>query len=627
MANKIIQSYNTYDNLIKSVNNYDIDKIMNIQGLSQQKALEIIKYIQEDDEKEYLKTSQAKIIYEDIIKKLLFFTNTTYAHNRILLLTPSNNYDKIQDTQKLIRKTTEDIKSLDLAYIRSLYSDIKPLKKDITPHFNDAYAIICEDYNDYIQLLGKNFDKYTNVHPIEDQVNLEQYEFIIYLYNQCEIELGDTNNIIMISNTREDYEIQPSIIIEYYKQNKKILESTMKVRQYLQQETNIPETLDALEILENNNQTIQDIEEITESIKDEANKILKQKIKQIDLNGDEVLQLLDNQNMPPKITEIFEETLTIAKDEIQEKTGLNYDPFIIKYPLEIDYQELKRIKENEIANKHLKEFEQELDACSILIKYKKQIEQEIQDTIHYDYPLTLATFTEYYQLTLPEIGKEFKLKNALHLTLKQEEIETNKSMQKINYQLDNENNIVLLTGANSGGKTTLLETLAQHTIMAHMGLGTTSEQSTIPEIKEVYYFTKKHSLNAGAFETFLKTFIPVTIGETKKLILIDELESITELEAAIKIIIGFIEHITNKNTYAVIVTHMAPEILKHINTINIRTDGIEAKGLDEKYNLIVDRSPKINYLAKSTPELILKKIYNQTDEPLKDIYKDILNKF
>ena len=134
-------------------------------------------------------------------------------------------------------------------------------------------------------------------------------------------------------------------------------------------------------------------------------------------------------------------------------------------------------------------------------------------------------------------------------------------------------------------------------------------------------------MNAGAFETFLTSFIPVVIGQKNKLILIDELESITELEAAIKIIIGFIEHIQDDESYAIIVTHMAPEILKHTQNINIRTDGIEAKGLDENYNLIVDRSPKINYLARSTPELILKRIYQQSEEPIKSIYKDILDKF
>ena len=54
---------------------------------------------------------------------------------------------------------------------------------------------------------------------------------------------------------------------------------------------------------------------------------------------------------------------------------------------------------------------------------------------------------------------------------------------------------------------------------------------------------------------------------------------------------------------------------------------IEAKGLDENYNLIVDRTPKMNFLAKSTPELILKRIYEKSDDDLKAVYARILEKF
>ena len=51
------------------------------------------------------------------------------------------------------------------------------------------------------------------------------------------------------------------------------------------------------------------------------------------------------------------------------------------------------------------------------------------------------------------------------------------------------------------------------------------------------------------------------------------------------------------------------------------------KGLDENYNLIVDRTPKMNFLAKSTPELILKRIYEKSDDDLKVVYARILEKF
>ncbi|MGN1322041.1 MAG: helix-hairpin-helix domain-containing protein [Methanosphaera sp.] len=628
IINKIIQTYGSYDNFIESIKNYDIDKLMSISGLSQKKALEIVRYIHGYREDEFLKTEQSQNLYNDIIKRILEFANTDYARNRVLLLTPTTDYNKIKQTNQLIQDTLDHTQELDYHYIRALYEKIHPLNKNIRPKFHDEYAIVCEDYDDYLSLIKKGFDRYTNIYPLKDNVNFNEYEFIVYLYNDFNMDPGDATNIVTISNSSPDHEIQPNILLEYFKQNRDTLENVCQLRQYLGLETCIDEVLDVLDNIKIENKNKIALDETIEEIKDHANDTINQQIKNIELEGDEVLQLLNHDgNLPPKIMTIFNDVLDEAREELGNKTGLLFDPFIIKYPLEIDYNEVRRIQEKTIANIHLKEYEQELTACNILEKYEKQIEDETIELIHYDYQFTLASFTKFYDLTIPEIGDEYKLEGALHLSLKQQEKINNIPIQKINYHLDKDNNIILLTGANSGGKTTLLETLGQHTIMTHMGLGVCSEKATIPKTNEVHYFTKKHSLNAGAFETFLTSFIPVTIGKEKKLILIDELESITELEAAVKIIIGFIEHIQDENSYAVIVTHMAPEILKRTENIKIRTDGIEAKGLDKEYNLIVDRSPKINYLANSTPELILKKIYEKSEEPLKSVYKDILDKF
>lgn len=627
LVKKIIKQYGSYDNFKKSIENYEIEKLMGIPGLSQKLALEIIRKVLGKRNTDFLKTEQTQKLYDDIITKIIDFANTDYARTRVLLLNPTTDYKLIKQTQEMIEETIKQTWDLDYNYIRGLYEKIIPLTNNIRPQFNDEYAIVCEDYDDYLQLIKKGFDKYCNVFAIEDQVNLEEYEFIIYLYDQYNIDPGEANNIVSISNQSPDYEIQPNIILEYYKQNRTTLENVYLLREYLGLGSNIKEALEALDSIQTEEENSIDIDKIIEEIKNEINETLKTEIKNVALEGDEILLLLNDEDLPPKIMTIFDNALDKAKKELSNKTGIMFDPFIIKYPIEIDDNEVERVKENIKTNKHLKQYEEELNACKILEKYEEEIKKETKELIEYDYRFTLASFSKYYELTIPKIEDTYQLEGSLHLNLKETENTTKSIMQKINYHLDGENNIILLTGANSGGKTTLLETLGQHTIMAHMGLGVCSEKATIPEINEVHYFTKKHSLNAGAFETFLTSFIPVTIGKEKKLVLIDELESITELEAAIKIIIGFIEHIQDDNSYAVIVTHMAPEILKRTDNVKIRTDGIEAKGLDENYNLIVDRTPKINYLANSTPELILQKIYEKSEEPLKSVYKDILEKF
>jgi len=627
LIKKIIREYGSYEKFEDSIRNYDIEKLMNIQGISQKIALDIIRKIHDNSENEFLKTEQSEKIYDEIINRILDFSNTDYARTRVLLLKPTTDYKKIKETQKMVSDTIEKTSTLDYDIIQDLYQKIRPLNNEIKAKFDDEYAIVCEDYEDYISLIQKGFDKYCNVFAIEDNASLEEFEFIIYLYNDYNIDPGEANNIIAISNQSEDYEIQPNITLEYYKQNRPILENVYQLREYLGLESCIGEALEALDAIKVETQNQIAITEIIDELKDEINETLKNEIKKIELDGDEILQLLNNEDLPPKIKNIFDEILSNAREELSDKTGILFDPFIMKYPIEIDQNELKRVQDNISSNIHIKKYEQELNACSLLERYGEEIKRETREIIEYDYPLTLARFSKFYDLTIPQIKNTYHLEGSLHLTLKQDEKISQTPMQKINYSLDEENNIILLTGANSGGKTTLLETMGQHCIMAHMGLGVCSENATIAKTDEVHYFTKKHSLNAGAFETFITSFIPVTIGKEKKLVLIDELESITELEAAIKIIIGFIEHIQNDKTYAIIVTHMAPEILKRTDNIKIRTDGIEAKGLDENYNLIVDRTPKINYLANSTPELIIKKIYEKSEEPLKSVYKDILEKF
>jgi dsDNA-specific endonuclease/ATPase MutS2 len=300
---------------------------------------------------------------------------------------------------------------------------------------------------------------------------------------------------------------------------------------------------------------------------------------------------------------------------------VSFDPFIQKYPLVIDEQELERVKKQEMGKKEVKAFEERVNVASQLQMLKSDVEAEIQEVLEFDYKFALGCFAYYYDLHPPLVSDGFSFEEGLHLNLA---LEDHSQVQRINYSLESPDNVVLLTGANSGGKTTLLETLAQISIMSQMGLPVCARQARVKLVDELYFFSKKRSLDAGAFESFLSTFMPIVVREEEKLILLDELEAITELEAAVKIISSFITFIQDSKSFAIIVTHMAQEILKNTD---VRVDGIEAQGLDEEYNLIVDRTPRMNYFARSTPELILRMVYQRSDGKLKDIYGKMLERF
>ena len=148
--------------------------------------------------------------------------------------------------------------------------------------------------------------------------------------------------------------------------------------------------------------------------KDQADRKLEEAIKKVDLSGEEVLDLL-NKGMSPKIQEIFDEILKDAVKKIKEDTGISFDPFIQKYPLEIDEQELERVKKQEIGKKEVKAFEERVKVASQLHLLKSDVEREIQEVLEFDYQFTLGCFAFYNDLHPPQISDGFSFKKGLHL--------------------------------------------------------------------------------------------------------------------------------------------------------------------------------------------------------------------
>ena len=75
-----------------------------------------------------------------------------------------------------------------------------------------------------------------------------------------------------------------------------------------------------------------------------------------------------------------------------------------------------------------------------------------------------------------------------------------------------------------------------------------------------------------------------------------------------------------------IVTHLAPSIIEAAGK-EMRTDGIEARGLDENLELIVDRTPRRNHLARSTPELIVRRLVERSQGDARNVFNSILERF
>ena len=263
------------------------------------------------------------------------------------------------------------------------------------------------------------------------------------------------------------------------------------------------------------------------------------------------------------------------------------------------------------------------------------VNEAIEKAVLLDQMLAIASVMEKYSLTVPEIGiSGIGFISARNPFLVRDRLDhgSPSSLQPVSYsvgkpstiKLAKPRNAVILTGANSGGKTTLLNTLAAIHILTLLGLPVPAEKAeTVP--MPIYLFRKRTARKTGSLEHVLGSIIPALAERQKKLVLIDELEALTEPGAAGRIIASIINRAATTSSLFLLVTHLANETLPHVK-FPVRVDGIEASGLDEKGELVVDRQPRFDHIGSSTPKLIIMKLSKKSKkEAVQALYDEVLS--
>jgi len=172
--------------------------------------------------------------------------------------------------------------------------------------------------------------------------------------------------------------------------------------------------------------------------------------------------------------------------------------------------------------------------------------------------------------------------------------------------------VAVLTGANSGGKTTLLETLCQVQLLAQMGLPVPAERAEVGVVETVVFHRRHASFNAGVLESTLRSVVPPLTDEGHALMLVDEFEAITEPGSAANLLHGLVQLTVDRGALGVFVTHLADDL--EPLPPEARTDGIFAEGLTQDLDLEVDYQPRFETVGRSTPEFIVSRLVaNATD--------------
>lgn len=468
-----------------------------------------------------------------------------------------------------------------------------PLEKleESLEYFDSSTLMISDEY------LGLEIEEYS-------KKDFELFLKGMILYNNKEVLLTLLKSIIEFEDEEK----------KYFSYAKKLgVEFSFNFDKYKLQEIL---SRDLKKELEQLSKRVLNLESEVALINEEVKKIISQK--KLSLEGEELLELVNSGDLVKLQEKLQSETRGVIEEKQQElkqffsSFGISLSHIFesLHYPLKID-DEIKYELEQSLDIAYVKA---QISTYKELSAFEISQVKELFNFVYYvDLFHGIFSFFQKYQLNYPLLSQELVLHDGKNIFIeKPTGVSYGLGTQELGLK---EERVGVLTGANSGGKTTLLEMHLQALVLSSLGFGIcASQDSKIKFFDEIIYLKKfTGTQGSGAFEQTIRALLEIISKDNHKFLLIDEFEAVTEPGAAARILTLFLEQISQKGDFCIAASHLGQEIQAFIQQQNlkeIRIDGISAQGLDEYGNLITTHQPEFGKLGKSTPELILKRILN-----------------
>ena len=255
-----------------------------------------------------------------------------------------------------------------------------------------------------------------------------------------------------------------------------------------------------------------------------------------------------------------------------------------------------------------------------IVKTKKEEILEIKEILErLDFLNAKTIYSVNKKCAVPKvINKEYlKLVDARHPLIDEEKV------VPINFSVGNGENIMLITGPNTGGKTVTLKVAGLLTLMALSGIPIPAGEKT-----EIGYF---HNVLADigdeqSLEQNLSSFSGhvskikeiIENSSSKSLVLMDELGSGTDPMEGAAFAMSIIDYLNKKNITSIITTHYSEVKAYAFNSENIKSASMEfdVESLSPTYRLLEGIPGKSN-------ALIIAKKYGISDEIIENAKKYI----
>lgn len=586
-------------------------------------------------------TKETRELEKELLEIFSSYATTKNGKEMILTLTPSidrkelqKRFEGVKESEKLV----ELIGDAKIARARELISKlgIDKMSFGISPliavRSRGTEAEIKENYGDFVRVeLVDSTDK---------AEGLLQKENIILLIGEEE-EFGEPGIInIKIDDLSEPCKIYPEFVINSFIAKKKAIEAIVSLLNEFEElkdsylfkgipVENLEEVLGLIEKIEaERSKGETSFDELVYRREEELNK--------------EAGRIMRSGGGVEEFKGYLEEVLVSMADELMLTGGDKNDLWGSAYenlgrglPFEFSREKMERLRQRYNRKMGERRYYKSRDFAMQLERHREEVSTAIKTLFHFDFMLGVMQFSRDFKLNIPEINEEglgLGVIMGRHIFLVSEERRGGEPVVPVSYSIGKANSgifgatphpVAILTGANSGGKTCLLIMLATSVILTELGLPVPAERAEIP-LMPLYFYRRKMVKKTGSFEYSMRALSRIFMRGGAKVVLIDELEALTEPGAMGRIMASILNNMP-KDTLAVVITHLIHEILPHISMEKVRVDGIESEGLDAAGNLVVDRQPLFNHIGSSTPELVIRKLLGKVrKEELKEVYEEII---
>ncbi len=579
----------------------DLESLEAVDGISARRAMELVRAVRgESDEQVFLATPAARAIHQRLLQLIQDRAGTKHGRNRLRLLDFLHDAGAAQQRMEHVLDVAGQVAHLDAHDVRRQLRRLRPLQEP-QPRCDTTRLVVAEHDEIHERLHAMGLGQWNILGSRRDLAMAGDMELVVVAYD----EGVDTDGLDAVEEIPGDAplcDLNPAAVLAWADANRTVIEACHHLALILGRDSVAQAILDARDGVEIPKVDAHGLAKVADRIRNDAATAIDGRIGDLQLSGTELLAAMRGGDLPAAVQTVVDDEVRQAHAALKDATGLDVDLLPRRLPLEIDEEELERAERRIGAEGRLQRERSERTAARAIAKLQDALAAEVAHWLEWDADFALGCFAHDHRLRAWTPGDALRIDDGIHIDLARDP-----DAQRVHYAVGGDAPVALLTGANSGGKSTLLEMVCQTVILARMGLPVAGE-ARVPWLDEVHLVTARKGLDAGAFETFLRSFMPASIGGAKRLVLADEVESVTELQAAGAILAFFIERLLETDSLGIIVSHVPDAITDRLPEGAIRIDGIEAKGLDEQHRLVVDRQPVFGRKARSTPELIVQRL-------------------